>query len=252
MPVLRLQLARTARRPAGPRVRGRAGRRPRPGPAAGLGPHGAQRVLRRRHAQPVPAGGDRRDPLGGVGAAALRARRGDHAREPRVRPARANRDLRRGRDLGLRQWRGGAPDHRNRAQTGRRAPGAAARDAVPWSLRDRLVRRQSAGTGFEWPHGASRRADHVWLRLSHPSDPALLTLPRGHRFRRGLGKPDRLHAQPAPADRHGRRRPFFLLFRRPGSKLPDAAGQSVQLRADAAGRRRGGCKGPNGEFCATR
>jgi oxygen-independent coproporphyrinogen-3 oxidase len=28
-------------------------RRPRAGPAAGLGPHGAQRVLRRRHAQPV-------------------------------------------------------------------------------------------------------------------------------------------------------------------------------------------------------
>ena len=56
------------RRAAVRRVRRRADRRPRSGPAAGVGPHGAQRVLRRRHAQPVPAGRDRRDSCSGASA----------------------------------------------------------------------------------------------------------------------------------------------------------------------------------------
>ena len=56
MPVLRFQFARASRGdlPVDEYVDG-ADRRSRAGPAAGLGPHRAQRVLRRRHAQPVSA-----------------------------------------------------------------------------------------------------------------------------------------------------------------------------------------------------
>ena len=72
-----------------------ADRRPGPGPAAGLGPHRADGVLRRRHAEPVPGRGDRPLPAGRQQPPAFRARPGDHAgdqsRHRRARPLRAYR-----------------------------------------------------------------------------------------------------------------------------------------------------------------
>ena len=93
MPVLRFQLARGSRRAAVRRLRRRAAGRPRPRPAAGLGPHRADGVLRRRHAEPVSARIHRPLPAGRQQPPALRARLRDHAgNQPghrRTRPLRA-------------------------------------------------------------------------------------------------------------------------------------------------------------------
>ena len=64
VPVLRLQLARVARRPgrrrsARGRLRRRARRRPRARAAGGVGAQGRHGVPRRRHAEPLLARGDR-------------------------------------------------------------------------------------------------------------------------------------------------------------------------------------------------
>ena len=85
MPVLRFQLARAARRTAVRRLRRCAGRRPRPRPAAGLGPQRAQRVLRRRHAPLFPPESIDRFPAAGQRAPCASRR----TRRSRWKPTRA-------------------------------------------------------------------------------------------------------------------------------------------------------------------
>ena len=96
VPVLRLQLARVERHfgarttPARAGLPGRAACRSAGGAAADLGPPGAHRLHRGRHAQPVFARGDRPPARGCAGAAQARRRRRDHAgsesRHVRERP----------------------------------------------------------------------------------------------------------------------------------------------------------------------
>ena len=80
VPVLRLQLARAEGRAAGAALRRRAADRSRVGAAVDLGPQVHVDLLRRRHAEPVLAVRDRRDPRRWPRPDAGAAHRGDHAR----------------------------------------------------------------------------------------------------------------------------------------------------------------------------
>ena len=178
MPVLRLQLARGPRRAAVRCLRRRAAGRPGPGPAAGLGPHGAHGVLRRRHAQPVPARVHRSLPAGRERAAAVRARGRDHAgdqsRHRRARPLRGLPRRRREppelRHPELRRRLPAAPRPHPRQRRGRGGgeAGAGRRLRQPQPRPDVRAAAADAGDGRARPRARVRAAAHP--RLALPAD----------------------------------------------------------------------------------
>ena len=211
MPVLRFQLARVQvgqnrRRAAVRRLCRCAARRSRPGPAAGVGPHGAHRVLRRRHAEPVPAGIHRPLPAGRQFAAALRAGRRDHPGDQpghrRTRPLRRlprrRREPAQLRHPELRRRLPAAPGPHSRQRGGRGGgeTGAGRRLRQFQPRPDVRIAAADPGDGRVRPRARVRAAAHPRLALSaHPGTQHRVRGPAAGRHpRRGqqLGHPGAL------------------------------------------------------------
>ena len=231
MPVLRFQFASATGSDSGRRLRRRADRRPRTGPAPGLGPFGAQCLLRRRYTQPVPARRHRRHPVGLRGAPALRARSRNHdgmqSGHGRTRPFRGlSRRRRQSHQLRHPEFRrrlpaAPGPHPRFGGSRARGEVGPGRRHRQPQPRPDVCVAAANAGDGVARCRESHRAATRPSVALpAHAGAEHGLrgaTAARHSGRRRGLGHAGALHRG------HGRRRPcavrdFRLCASRPSMR----------------------------------